>query len=146
LFKVYSTTNVRVLIFPAFQVFRKICFLSFRYRHAAPSGPWPWVDFNTDFLVSEPPFNEGDHEWSGYPQKLFGNWTSIPVARSQMLKQCASKGSCIIYGIDVTNDGTFNARKPGLERIKVSTEDETEFWSKLKEKESIISFFTSLRQ
>ncbi|KIK44700.1 hypothetical protein CY34DRAFT_10847 [Suillus luteus UH-Slu-Lm8-n1] len=106
------------------------------YRHAAPSGPWPWVDFNTDFSASEPPFNEGDYEWSGYPQKLFGNWTSIPVARSQMLKQCASKGSCIIYGIDVTNDGKFNARKPGLERIKVSTEDETEFWSKLKEKES----------
>lgn len=103
------------------------------------------MDFNTDLSAPEPPFNEGDHEWSGYPQKLFGNWTSIPVARSQMLKQCAPKGPCIIYGIDVTNDGIFNARKPGLDRIKVSTEDETEFWSKLKEKESIIYIFTLFR-
>jgi hypothetical protein len=140
LFEVYSTTNVRVFNFLAFRIFRKICFLSSRYRHAAPSGPWPWVDFNTDFSASEPPFNEGAHEWSGYPQKLFGNWTSIPVARSKMLTQCAEKGPCIIYGIDVTNDGTFHARKPGLDRIKVSTGKETEFWSNLKDKESIIFF------
>lgn len=51
-----------------------------------------------------------------------------------MLTQCARTGPCTIYGIDVTNDGIFKAREPGLDRIKVSTVNETEFWSKLNEK------------
>ncbi|KAG2749744.1 hypothetical protein P692DRAFT_201712546, partial [Suillus brevipes Sb2] len=92
------------------------------YRHAAPSGPWPWVDFNKDFSAPEPSsqINEGAYEWSGYPQKLFGNWTFTPVARSKMLlTECPRTEPCRIYGIDVTNDGTFNAHKPGLNCIEV---------------------------
>ncbi|KAG1885543.1 hypothetical protein F4604DRAFT_1878208 [Suillus subluteus] len=103
----------------------------FRYRHAAPSGPWPWVNFNTDFSSAEPPFRKGEHEWRGYPQELFGNWSPIPVARSEMLTQCTrTVKPCVIYGIDVTGDG--------LHRVEVSEEKENEFWSKLQEEESIV--------
>jgi hypothetical protein len=54
-----------------------------------------------------------------------------------MLTQCSSTGPCVIYGIDVTNDGQFKARKQGLSRIEVSKENQDKFWSKLNEKESI---------
>lgn len=102
------------------------------YRHAAPSGPWPWVDFKTDLPSSEPPFRKGEHEWRGYPQELFGNWSPIPVARSKMLIQCArTVQPCIIYGIDVTGDGQFKTREEGLYRVEVSKEKEDEFWSQL---------------
>ncbi|KAG1752049.1 hypothetical protein EDB19DRAFT_1845541 [Suillus lakei] len=100
------------------------------YRHAAPSGPWPWVDFNTDLSTSEPIFKKGEHEWRGYPQELFGNWSPIPVKRSEMLIQCArTTKPCAIYSIDLTGDGKFKTR----ERVEVSEEKENEFWSKLKE-------------
>ncbi|KAG1752038.1 hypothetical protein EDB19DRAFT_1628169, partial [Suillus lakei] len=108
-----------------------------RYRHAAPSGPWPWVDFNTDLSTSEPPFQKGEHEWRGYPQELFGNWSPIPVARSKMMTQCAHGTPCVIYGIDVTGDGQFKIHEQGLHRIEVSEEKENQFWLKLKEEESI---------
>ncbi|KAG2347002.1 hypothetical protein BDR05DRAFT_706999 [Suillus weaverae] len=109
------------------------------YRHAAPSGPWPWVDFNTDLSSSEPLFRKGEHEWRGYPQELFGNWSPIPVARSEMLTQCArTVKPCVVYGMDVTNDGQFKTREPGLHRIEVSEEKINEFWSKLQEEESIV--------
>ncbi|KAG1864687.1 hypothetical protein DFJ58DRAFT_724662 [Suillus subalutaceus] len=111
----------------------------FRYRHAAPSGPWPWVNFNTDFSSAEPPFRKGEHEWRGYPQELFGNWSPIPVARSEMLTQCTrTVKPCVIYGIDVTGDGQFKIREQGLHRVEVSEEKENEFWSKLQEEESIV--------
>jgi Mg2+ and Co2+ transporter CorA len=105
------------------------------YRHAAPSGPWPWVDFNTDLSSSEPSFQKGKHEWQGYPQELFGNWSPIPVKRSQMLTQCAGTiKSCVIYTIDVAGDGQFKTREQGLHHIEVSSEEkEKEFWSKLQE-------------
>ncbi|KAG1767591.1 hypothetical protein EV702DRAFT_748494 [Suillus placidus] len=115
------------------------------YRHAAPSGPWPWVDFNTELSSSEPPFQTGEHEWRGYPQELFGNWSPIPVARSQMLTQCArAMKPCVVYGMDVTGDGQFKTREPGLHRIEVSEEKINEFWSKLQDEESIV--FTPSRQ
>ncbi|KAG1746760.1 uncharacterized protein EDB91DRAFT_1236156 [Suillus paluster] len=84
------------------------------YRHAAPSGPWPWVDFDIDFsshesnaLLSHNGASR-DSDWSGYPQTLFGNWTPTPVERSKMLTKCARKGPCLVYGIDVMDDVKFN--------------------------------------
>ncbi|KAG1802136.1 uncharacterized protein HD556DRAFT_1304314 [Suillus plorans] len=109
------------------------------YRHAAPSGPWPWVDFNTDLSSSDPPFEKGKHEWRGYPQELFGNWTATPVGRSEMLKRCPRSDPCIIYGIDVMNDGQFKTLK--LHRV----ENEDELWSKLKKEESIVRENVSVR-
>ncbi|KAG1807461.1 uncharacterized protein BJ212DRAFT_1303431 [Suillus subaureus] len=108
------------------------------YRHAAPSGPWPWVDFNTDLSSPEPPFRKGEHEWRGYPQELFGNWSPIPVARSQMLTRCAhTVKPCIIYTVDVTGDGQFKIPEQGLHRVEVPEGKETEFWSKLQEESSV---------
>ncbi|KAG1776459.1 hypothetical protein EV702DRAFT_1187423 [Suillus placidus] len=108
------------------------------YRHAAPSGPWPWVDFNTELSSSEPPFQTGEHEWRGYPQELFGNWSPIPVARSEMLTQCArAVKPCFVYGMDVMGDGQFKTREPGLHRIEVSEEKINEFWSKLQDEETL---------
>ncbi|KAG2346989.1 hypothetical protein BDR05DRAFT_905609 [Suillus weaverae] len=104
------------------------------YRHAAPSGPWPWVDFNTDLSSSEPPFRKGEHEWRGYPQELFGNWSPIPVARSEMLTKCArAVKPCVVYGMDVMGDGQFKTREPGLHRTEVSEAKINEFWSKLQD-------------
>ncbi|KAG1773588.1 hypothetical protein EV702DRAFT_1032842 [Suillus placidus] len=104
------------------------------YRHAAPSGPWPWVDFNTDLSSSEPPFRKGEHEWRGYPQELFGNWSPIPVARSKMLTQCArTVKPCVVYGIDLAGDGQFKTREQGLHRTEVPEEKINEFWSKLQD-------------
>ncbi|KAG2159250.1 uncharacterized protein EDB93DRAFT_275115 [Suillus bovinus] len=97
------------------------------YRHAAPSGPWPWLDFNVDLSLSELPFRKGEHEWRGYPQELFGNWSPGPVARSKMLTQCARNATCVVYSIDLTGDGEFKTR----EKEQVSKENETEFWLKL---------------
>ncbi|KAG1743701.1 uncharacterized protein EDB91DRAFT_1125494 [Suillus paluster] len=109
------------------------------YRHAAPSGPWPWVDFDTDFLSTTSEISiihdGGSTVWSGYPQTHFGNWTSIPVERSKMLTQCAQKGPCVVYGIDVMDNGQFKIpHEQGLDRFEVSQEKEEEFWSKLNDK------------
>ncbi|KAG2076944.1 hypothetical protein BDR04DRAFT_1148648 [Suillus decipiens] len=110
------------------------------YRHAAPSGPWPWVDFKTDLSSFEQPFRKGEHEWRRYPQERFVNWSPIPVARSKILTQCAHTGvkPCVIYSIDVTGDGQFKKRGQGLYRVEVSEEKENEFWSQLEEEESIV--------
>ncbi|KAG2159248.1 uncharacterized protein EDB93DRAFT_1324706 [Suillus bovinus] len=92
----------------------------FRYRHAAPSGPWPWLDFNVDLALSEPPFRKGEHEWRGYPQELFGNWSPNPVKRSKMLTQCAlNNETCVVYGIDLTGDGEFKTREKQQDRKNI---------------------------
>ncbi|KAG0693594.1 hypothetical protein DFH29DRAFT_1007170 [Suillus ampliporus] len=112
------------------------------YRHAAPSGPWPWADFDTDFSSPEsdiPSNHDSENEWSGYPQALFGNWTSTPVTRSKILQQCAQKGPCVVYGIDVMVGGKFDIlHEQQLDPIAASEAEEKEFWSKLKDKESIV--------
>ncbi|KAG2368838.1 hypothetical protein BDR07DRAFT_1268949, partial [Suillus spraguei] len=109
------------------------------YRHAAPSGPWPWVDFKTDLSSPDPPFRKGEHEWRRYPQELFGNWSPVLVARSKMLTQCTrtSMKPCVIYSIDMMSDGQFKKREQGLHRVEVSEENEKEFWSQLQGEESI---------
>ncbi|OAX34434.1 hypothetical protein K503DRAFT_774540 [Rhizopogon vinicolor AM-OR11-026] len=99
------------------------------YRHAAPSGPWPWMDFNdlavaptavttvmtsktdvatvtTEATTDAPNATTHDPscEWSGYPQNLFGNWTPDQVKRSQMLIKCSKNESSKIYWMDVLDD------------------------------------------
>ncbi|KAI6104303.1 cora-like Mg2+ transporter protein-domain-containing protein [Pisolithus sp. B1] len=72
-----------------------------RYRHAAPSAPWPWMDFDVDKSAVEPGglVFPSDH-WSNYPQNLFGNWTRDQVLRSKMLTSCSSSQSCLIYKME----------------------------------------------
>lgn len=77
------------------------------YRHAAPSGPWPWMDFDVDPHTSSSGSVEVDKSWKGYPQNIFGNWTPDQVHRSKMLAG-RSSGTCKIYRVDVLKDGTFD--------------------------------------
>ncbi|KAG1736662.1 uncharacterized protein EDB91DRAFT_1142013, partial [Suillus paluster] len=76
------------------------------YQHAAPSGPWPWMDVNAINFKTSPTVII-DQSWVGYPQNQFGNWTSDQVHRSQMLEKCSKNQSSAIYWIDVLHDGSF---------------------------------------
>ncbi|KAH7929174.1 hypothetical protein BV22DRAFT_1125947 [Leucogyrophana mollusca] len=99
-----------------------------RYRHAEPSGPWPWVDFNADLdtvdpgVESSPPTNSDlgsvniesatseeipDERWKEYPQNLFPNWTTEQVKRSKILTSSPDTEDCCTYRVDVLSNGTF---------------------------------------
>ncbi|KAG1814731.1 uncharacterized protein BJ212DRAFT_1481921 [Suillus subaureus] len=97
------------------------------YRHAAPSGPWPWMDFDVD---STPSTTVIDPSWRGYPQNQFGNWTPDQVGRSKMLEKCLVNKSSTTYWMDVRNDGRFARSDIGGkgDTMVVGTENEDEFW------------------
>ncbi|KAG0699512.1 hypothetical protein DFH29DRAFT_1001932 [Suillus ampliporus] len=100
------------------------------YRHAAPSGPWPWMDLNVDFTDSTTVI---DGSWRGYPQNQFGNWTPDQVQRSQMLEKCSINKSSTVYWMDVHYDGSFTAPDTGEDghTTVVSTQREDGFWDML---------------
>jgi len=128
-----------------------------RYRiHAAPSGPWPWIDFSNvdipapstavttvaaDVATDKPDATTAVTDastatkWSGYPQNLFGNWTPDQVQRSQMLKKCSKNQSSIIYWMDVLDDGRFTT--PDM-TTTITNNSENEFWNLLQGEASII--------
>ncbi|KAI6131031.1 hypothetical protein EDD16DRAFT_1792413 [Pisolithus croceorrhizus] len=106
-----------------------------RYRHAAPSAPWPWMDFDVDKSAVEPGglVFPSDH-WSNYPQNLFGNWTRDQVLRSKMLTSCSSSQSCLIYKMEVRDDGHFD--KIAGEKTTTVTADKDSsqaFWKELQQ-------------
>ncbi|KAF8553790.1 hypothetical protein OG21DRAFT_1186917 [Imleria badia] len=80
------------------------------YRHAAPSAPWPWMNFDISASEVQPiPLRlSDDFEWGQYPQSLFKNWTSEQVNRSQMLTKCSDGELSTVYNIGVFNDGSFD--------------------------------------
>ncbi|KAG6331536.1 hypothetical protein ID866_7556 [Astraeus odoratus] len=110
-----------------------------RHRHAAPSAPWPWMDFDMDDSAVEPLFPPGgllspEDGWKKYPQNLFGNWTPDQVRRSKMLTNCSDSRFCTIYRVDVRNNGTFD--KAADEWTRTVTADTTSvnaFWRELQE-------------
>ncbi|OJA16733.1 hypothetical protein AZE42_07556 [Rhizopogon vesiculosus] len=77
------------------------------YRHASPSGPWPWMDFRNVDVTTAMRNVPIDQSWRGYPQNLFKNWTHGQVERSQMLKKCLKNRSSTIYWLDVLDNGEF---------------------------------------
>lgn len=83
------------------------------YRHAAPSGPWPWMDFDTDFDIAldynRTPTSPdaAAQSWRGYPETLFGNWQPDQVKRSKMLSNCSQLDMCSVHWLDILRDGTF---------------------------------------
>ncbi|KAF8553795.1 hypothetical protein OG21DRAFT_1463498 [Imleria badia] len=100
------------------------------YRHAAPSAPWPWMDFDTD--ASEvhpfPPGELGqDPEWSHYPQSLFRNWTHDQVERCGILK-FAPNEPCSVYKVDVFKDGSFDKND---EDRTVEVQNPRAYWERL---------------
>jgi len=103
-----------------------------RYRHAAPSGPWPWMDFKYIDDKASASNIQIDKSWRGYPRNLFGNWTPDQVERSKMLDKCSKNQSSTIHCMDVLNDGTFV--KPDMnpnDRYTVSPANEQAFWEEL---------------
>ncbi|KAG2367562.1 hypothetical protein BDR07DRAFT_1326311 [Suillus spraguei] len=97
------------------------------YRHAAPSGPWPWMDFEVDSTTSTTTI---EPSWRGYPQSQFGNWTPDQVRRSKMLEKCLVNKTSTIYWMDVHDDGSFACPVMGGNGhiTVVGTEDEDAFW------------------
>ncbi|KAI5996503.1 hypothetical protein F5J12DRAFT_785455 [Pisolithus orientalis] len=106
------------------------------YRHAAPSAPWPWMDFDVDESAVEPPYPGGlpsppDH-WKKYPQNLFGNWTPDQVQRSKMLTACSDSQPCLIYNVEVKDDGHFD-KAAGERTTTVTADNAQEFWEELQQ-------------
>jgi len=126
-----------------------------RYRHGAPSGPWPWMDFShvdvtspstalatvaTDVATDESGATTAvtdastATEWSGYPQNRFGNWTPTQVQRSQMLAKCSRNKTSTIYWMDVGDDGEFTTPgvTGGCHISMVTTTHPESFWEVLR--------------
>ncbi|KIJ45140.1 hypothetical protein M422DRAFT_46945 [Sphaerobolus stellatus SS14] len=99
------------------------------YRHAAPSGPWPWQ--NLDDHIPEESNNATDIEetqypenhWRNYPESRFPNWKKEQVGRSKIMTDLPSNGESTIYHIDVLQNGEFKRVNPS----KVSDDDESAF-------------------
>ncbi|KAH7890287.1 hypothetical protein F5I97DRAFT_7352 [Phlebopus sp. FC_14] len=103
------------------------------YRHAAPSGPWPWMDFDADFPVVESPVSVpgvDGKRWMGYPQNLFGNWTPDQVRRSKMLSGCSQSDVCWVHKVDVFDDGGFEENVED-QTAEVVTDRAEEFWDRV---------------
>ncbi|KAG1896166.1 uncharacterized protein F5891DRAFT_1193400 [Suillus fuscotomentosus] len=99
------------------------------YRHAAPSGPWPWMDFEVDSAASTTAI---DPSWRGYPQNQFGNWTPDQVGRSKMIEKCLANKTSTIYWMDVRNNGSFASSNIGgkgnITVVGPEHEPEDGFW------------------
>ncbi|KAI6045276.1 cora-like Mg2+ transporter protein-domain-containing protein [Pisolithus marmoratus] len=108
------------------------------YRHATPSAPWPWMDFEMDKSAVEPlspggPASPSSH-WEKYPQNLFKNWTPDQVKRSKMLTNCSDSEPCSIYSVEVMDDGHFD--KTVGDRTTTVTADSASyqaFWNALQQ-------------
>ncbi|KAG6918782.1 hypothetical protein DXG01_011533 [Tephrocybe rancida] len=93
------------------------------HRHAAPSGPWPFLDLDDHIdpkqLVDKEPspsIQHCDHQdankcnrcWTGYPQSLFPNWTPAQQKRSRISKVVERvHDTCTIHYVDVNEKGEF---------------------------------------
>ncbi|KAL4068577.1 hypothetical protein V8B97DRAFT_848741 [Scleroderma yunnanense] len=107
------------------------------YRHAAPSAPWPWMNFDVDDSTVEPLYPQGlevpRNDWKKYPQNLFGNWTPDQVGRSGMLIKCSDKSHCTIYTAEALHgNGQFD--KTAADRTMTVTADVASmeaFWDAL---------------
>ncbi|KAG2067601.1 hypothetical protein BDR04DRAFT_1144244 [Suillus decipiens] len=54
------------------------------YRHAAPSGPWPWMNLGVESNTTDT--TVVDKSWKGYLQNQFRNWTPEQVKRNTIVK------------------------------------------------------------
>ena len=105
------------------------------HRHATPSGPWPWMDLESNEINHPPQVPTCIHEdcticsqWLGYPQSHFPNWTLDQIIRCNIATAITTRRhDCQIYHVDVQNHrGKF---LPGDERgFLVTRDNEKEFW------------------
>lgn len=110
------------------------------YRHASPSGPWPWLNLDTELQaeLDAPAQQEPltcDHLdgecicWKSYPENLYPNWTARRVRESKIKDiKLEPLEQCVIYHVNVWNNGSFS--DPGKYVVPVK---ESEFWKKLQD-------------
>ncbi|KDQ11807.1 hypothetical protein BOTBODRAFT_46216 [Botryobasidium botryosum FD-172 SS1] len=114
------------------------------YRHAAPSGPWPY----TDGVQHEEDEGSTDTEtpavigfchhkgyedcqdcikWRSYPQSLFGNWTIDLVRKSGIERAVMGRHNVtsVIYTVDVLNDGMTRMPEP----YPIDNENKRDYWN-----------------
>ncbi|KAG9226602.1 hypothetical protein CCMSSC00406_0006173 [Pleurotus cornucopiae] len=110
------------------------------HRHAAPSGPWPWMDLGTpilpDQLKSErppvpPPCDHTDCEgecWVHYPASRFPNWMENQVRRAKIadaIKLYDRSKPSVLYVVDTDTHGLFHSR----DEVTVTEEKKEDFWN-----------------
>jgi hypothetical protein len=80
------------------------------HRHAAPSGPWPWLDVDLESFedISESP--ESREALLVYPQSHFANWTPLQVRKSGIKEATEKACTCDVYSVDVLSSGKFEPR------------------------------------
>jgi len=63
----------------------------------------------TEPVSSQIQLAEGNYQWRGYPQSLFGNWVAERVKRCKMVDNCSKDilEKCRIYYVDVLKNGKF---------------------------------------
>lgn len=122
-------------------------------RHAAPSGPWPWMDLDSDSETdatkvaspngfatprsrdtpdtSESSLDDSEHPspgYTGYPQRQFPNWLPEQLKRSGITKaiQDMPEAPCVIRHLDVSENGHFQHGR--LHAIFDRQLERDEFW------------------
>ncbi|TFK31606.1 hypothetical protein BDQ12DRAFT_707942 [Crucibulum laeve] len=110
------------------------------HRHGTPSGPWPWLDIETEVdhdqlaspgsPVPDSGFpcthflsrSVGGGCWCGYPQSLFANWTPTQQKKSKIRKVVEkSIDTCTVYHLDVLKDGNF--MRQGYSEVKENNKE-----------------------
>ncbi|KAF8218269.1 hypothetical protein K438DRAFT_1556156 [Mycena galopus ATCC 62051] len=109
------------------------------HRHGAPSGPWPFLDLDSEVkqidldLLSDPrrkPTAEQQH-WSKYPQSLYPNWTPAQQRKSGITKIVERvRERCTIHPVHVWDTGIFTREEDQV----VKEDNHDEYWEKLHEK------------
>ncbi|KAJ7049156.1 hypothetical protein C8F01DRAFT_1003018 [Mycena amicta] len=107
------------------------------HRHAAPSGPWPFLDLDSEIdpnqlerprqALSTQPITD----WTKYPQILFSNWTFAQQAKSGISKVVnrSPREPCSIYYVNVGTDGRFSPS----DNFAITEENKHEYWERLKD-------------
>ncbi|KAJ6617559.1 hypothetical protein B0H10DRAFT_2434374 [Mycena sp. CBHHK59/15] len=108
------------------------------HRHGAPSGPWPFLDLDSEIDPEQlanprpkPTTSLQKLDWTQYPQSLFPNWTPAQQKKSGISEVVdrASRELCTIHHVNVWDNATFTADQDDV----VSEEDKTDYWNKLQE-------------
>ena len=105
------------------------------HRHAIPSGPWPWMDLDSEETSRPQKIPSCQHEgcdicrqWLGYPQSHSPNWTPDQVARCNITPAIEHRQhNCKIYHVDVKDDQGLFAPCDREGRL-VTKENQREFW------------------
>jgi hypothetical protein len=112
------------------------------HRHATPSGPWPWMDVDSEETHHQPQATPCPHlncgicpQWSLYPQSHFPNWTPDQVQRCKIAPFITSRQhNCRLYHVDIQDQrGLFvpQEESPPAE-FHLTNDRHIELWEWLK--------------